>query len=41
MLEFVLVLAGLSVVVMVLWGLVGVTMRYADRTENLVASEYP
>jgi hypothetical protein len=24
-----------------LWGLVGVTKKYAVRTENLVASEYP
>ena len=39
--EFVLALAGLLVVVAILWGLVGVTVRHAVRTENLVVSEYP
>lgn len=41
MLEYVLALAGLLVAVAVLWGLVGVTWRYAVRAENLVSSEYP
>jgi len=41
MLEYVLALAGMLVVVAVLWGLVSVTWRYADRTNNLVRSEYP
>lgn len=41
MLEYVLALAGLLVIVTILWGLVNVTVRYAVRTENLVTSEYP
>lgn len=41
MLEYVLALAGLSVVVAILFGLVSLTGRYAVRTENLVTSEYP
>jgi len=40
-LEYVLCLAGLLVVVGVLWALVGTTVRYAERTEKLVASDYP
>lgn len=40
-LEYVLALAGLLVVTAILWQLVGVTMRYAERTERLVTSEYP
>ena len=41
LLEYVLAMAGLVVVVGVLWSLVGVTVRYAVRTENLVSGEYP
>ena len=41
LLEYVLATAGLVVVVAILCGLVGVTIRYAVRTENLVADEYP
>ena len=41
LLEYVLAAAGLVVVVALLWGLVGVTVRYAVRTESLVSSEYP
>ena len=41
MLEYVLSLAGLVVVVGILWGLVAVAVRYADRTENLVTSDCP
>lgn len=41
LLEYVLVLAGLLVVVGILGTLVGVTVRYAARANNLVASEYP
>ena len=39
--EYVLTLAGLLVVVAILWGLAGVAVRHAARTESLVASEYP
>ena len=41
MLEYVLAMAGMVVVVAVLWGLVDVAVRYAVRTDNLVSSEYP
>ena len=41
LLEYVLVLAALLVVVALVWGLVGVSRRYADRTENLVTSDCP
>ena len=41
MLEYVLSLAGLVVVVGILWGLVAVAVRYADRTETLVTSDCP
>lgn len=41
LIEYVLAMAGLVVVVGVLWGLVDVTVRYAVRAENLVSSEYP
>ena len=41
MLEYLLALASMLVVVGILWGLVHVTVRYAERTENLVASDYP
>lgn len=41
MLEYMLVLAALLVVVALVWGLVGVSRRYADRTENLVTSDCP
>ena len=41
MLEYVLSLAALLVVVSLLWGLVGVALRFADRTEDLVSSECP
>jgi len=40
-LEYVLAFAGLLVVVAVLWQLVGASVRYADRTGRLVASECP
>jgi hypothetical protein len=41
LLEYVLATAGMVVVVAILWGLVGVTVRYTVRAENLVADEYP
>jgi len=41
LLEYVLAMAGMAVVVVLLWGLVDVTIRYAVRTENLVSSDYP
>ena len=41
LLEYVLAMAGLLVVVSLLWVLVDVTAQYAVRTENLVSSEYP
>ena len=40
-LEYVLSFAALIVVVAILWGLVGVVLRHADRTEDLVSSECP
>ena len=40
-LEYVLSLAALMVVAAILWGLVGVVLRHADRTEDLVSSECP
>ena len=40
-LEYVLALACMLVVVSSLAGLVGVALRYADRTENLVSAECP
>lgn len=41
MLEYVLATASMLVIVGILWGLVHVTVRYAERTENLVSSDYP
>jgi len=41
MLEHVLSLAGLLVVVGTLWCLVRAAVRYAERTENLVAADCP
>ena len=41
MLEYVLALAGLLMVIVALWALVRVTVKYANRTESLVSSEYP
>ena len=41
MLEYMLVLASLLVVIGILTGLIGVSLRFASRTENLVASDYP
>lgn len=41
LLEYVLAVAGLIVIITVLWLLVDLTARYAVRTENLVSSEYP
>ena len=38
MLEYVITLV---VVVSILWGLVGVTLRYADRAEDLVTTDCP
>ena len=40
-LEYVLSLAGLLVVVGILWGLVRVAFRHAERTENLVTADSP
>jgi hypothetical protein len=41
MLEYVLVLAGLLVVVSIMWGLVRASERQSARTVNIVASDYP
>lgn len=41
MLEYVLALAGLLVVGSVLWYFVVAANRHAERTENIVSSEYP
>ena len=41
MLEYVLSLAGLLVVVGILWWLVRVTFHYAERTERLVQMDCP
>ena len=41
MLEYVLCLASLLVVVGILWGLVHVIVRHAERTENLVTADCP
>lgn len=41
MLEYVLALAGLLVIFSIMFGLVEATRKYAVRSENLVASEYP
>lgn len=41
MLEYVLALAGLMVIFSIMFGLVTVTRKYAVRTENIVACEYP
>ena len=41
MLEYVLALAGLLVVISLLFGIIALTIRYAERTENLVSAEYP
>ena len=41
MLEYVLSLAGLLVVVGILWGLVWATFHYAERTERLVQMDCP
>lgn len=40
-LEYVLALAGLLVVVSVMWGLVRASWRQSERTVNLTISEYP
>ena len=40
-LEYVLCLASLLVVVGILWGLVHVVLRHAERTENLVTADSP
>ena len=40
-LEYVLILATLLAVVGILWGLVRVAGRQAQRTESLVTSDYP
>ena len=40
-LEYVLALAGLLVVVAILWGLVAVVIRHAGRTEALVTADCP
>jgi uncharacterized protein (UPF0333 family) len=41
MLEYVVAFASLLVVVGILFSLVDVAKKYAQRTENLVRSEYP
>ena len=41
LLEYTLALAGMTVIVAILWGLVRTTIKYADRTENLVAADCP
>lgn len=41
MLEYVLALAGLLVVVAVMWGLVRASEKQSVRTVKLVVSEYP
>ena len=41
MLEYVLSLSAMLVVVAILSGLVGVALRYSDRTESLVTSDSP
>lgn len=41
MMEYILSFAMLLVVVSILWGMVSVTKRYSERTENLVASDCP
>ena len=41
MLEYVLALAGLLVVVAVMWTLVSASEKQTHRTVNLVSSEYP
>jgi hypothetical protein len=40
-LEYVLALAGLLVVVSVMWGLVRASWRQSERAGNLTISEYP
>ena len=40
-LEYVLSLASLLVVIGILWGLVHVAIRHAERTEALVTSDCP
>lgn len=41
MLEYLLSLAGLLVIVGILWGFVHVAVRQADRAESLVSSDCP
>lgn len=41
MLEYILVTASLIIVVGILWGFIEVANRAAERSENLVSSEYP
>ena len=41
LLEYVLSLASLLLIVGILWGLVQVTIRHAERAEALVTSECP
>lgn len=41
MIEYVIATASLVVVTLILWGFLKVVIRYAERTENVVASEYP
>jgi len=41
LIEYVLAMAGMVVVVAILFGLVHVAIRYSVRTENLVSGEYP
>ena len=40
-LEYVLSFAALLIVFGIVWKLVGVSVRYADRTETLVSDDYP
>ena len=41
MLEYLLALAAIIAATAALWRLTGVTFSYAERTENLTASDYP
>ena len=41
MLEYVLAMAALTLVIGILWTLVGATVSFSARTENLVTCEYP
>lgn len=40
-LEYVLAFSALLIVFGIVWKLVGVSIRYADRAESLVSDDYP